>query len=272
MDWHFVDESEVPDGPWKKTVTASGIDWKSWWQPEADTTWQWQLTGELDTAFDVDSYDIDLFETAQQTIDTLHAQGRKVICYFSAGSYEAWRPDADRFPEEALGNDLDGWEGERWLDIRSEALKPIMLARLDLAVSKKCDAVEPDNVDAYTNETGFALSAADQLAWNQWLSLEAHERELSIALKNSGDQATELQPFFDFVLIEQCHKYDECALYRPFIDAGKPVFNAEYARPHADDDAACAELCRLSREAGLQTLVLPLEFDGRYRYSCEQTQ
>ncbi len=271
VDWRFVDEADVPDGPWKTTVTRSGIDWKTWWRPDTGTTWQWQLTGDLNTSFDVDSYDIDLFETSRQTIDALHAQGRKVICYFSAGSYEAWRPDAGDFPDEVLGNDLDGWEGERWLDIRNDALKPIMLARLNLAVSKKCDAVEPDNIDAYTNDTGFALTAEDQLAWNKWLSLQAHERELSIALKNDGSQAAELQPFFDFVLNEQCHQYDECDLYQPFIDAGKPVFNAEYARRYVDDNATRAQLCQSSRDAELRTLVLPRNLDGSFRYSCEQT-
>ena len=146
-----------------------------------------------------------------------------------------------------------------------------MLARLNLAVSKKCDAVEPDNIDAYTNDTGFALTAEDQLAWNKWLSLQAHERELSIALKNDGSQAAELQPFFDFALNEQCHQYDECDLYRPFIDVNKPVFNAEYARRYVDDNATRAQLCQSSRDAELRTLVLPRNLDGSFRYSCEQT-
>ncbi len=63
------------------------------WQPKPGTTWQWQLTGEIDTSFDVAMYDIDLFDTPQAVIETLHQDGRTVICYFSAGSYEDWRPD-----------------------------------------------------------------------------------------------------------------------------------------------------------------------------------
>ena len=35
------------------------------WQPKPGTTWQWQLTGEIDTSFDVAMYDIDLFDTPQ---------------------------------------------------------------------------------------------------------------------------------------------------------------------------------------------------------------
>ena len=74
-----------------------------------------------------------------------------MICYFSAGSYEAWRDDASQFPASALGDTLDGWEDERWLDIRDQGVLAIMETRIALASEKGCDAVEPDNVDNYTN-------------------------------------------------------------------------------------------------------------------------
>src|SRR5262249_44643767 len=68
------------------------------WTPAPRTSWQWQLTGTIDTRFDVAMYDIDLFDAPQSVIDSLHASGRIVICYFSAGSYENWRPDTGDFP------------------------------------------------------------------------------------------------------------------------------------------------------------------------------
>lgn len=42
--------------------------------------------------------------------------------------------------------------------------------RLDKAVSRGCDGVEPDNVDGYTNHNGLGLTAADQLSYNKWLA------------------------------------------------------------------------------------------------------
>jgi len=66
-------------------------------------------------------YDIDLFEAPIETIDALKAAGRAVICYFSAGSREDWRPDADAFPAEDIGSALVGWEGENWVDVTSQA-------------------------------------------------------------------------------------------------------------------------------------------------------
>ncbi len=210
---------------------------KTWWQPAPGTSWQWQLSNNdaIDTSFDVAMYDIDLFEAPQSVIDQLHADGRIVICYFSAGSWEDWRPDKDDFPPEVIGKPLDNWEGESWLDIRQiDLLAPIMRARLDLAVQKNCDGVEPDNVDGYANDTGFPLTADDQLAYNRFLASEAHSRGLSIGLKNDLDQIPDLLSDFDWALNEECFSYNECDLLAPFAEAGKAVFGVEYELDTAD--------------------------------------
>jgi len=200
------------------------------WRPAPCTTWQWQLSGTIDTSFDVAMYDIDLFEAPQATIDALHTAGRKVVCYFSAGSWEPWRPDAGNFPQEVLGNPLDPPFGdELWLDIRRiDLLGPIMGARLDLAVTKGCDGVEPDNVDGYSNDTGFPLTAQDQLTYNRWLAAAAHARGLSVGLKNDLDQIGALVDGFDWALDEQCWEYSECGLLGPFVARGRAVFGVEY--------------------------------------------
>ncbi len=212
------------------------------WQPLPGTSWQWQLQNSIDTSFDVQMYDIDLFDAPQATIDTLKADGRKIICYFSAGSYEEWRDDAPSFSAAIKGNPLDDWIGESWLDIRQiDQLAPIMQTRLDLAVSKGCDGVEPDNVDAYTNNSGFPLSAHDQLIYNRWLADQAHTRGLSIGLKNDLSLITELVNDFDWALNEQCYQYNECDLLTPFIDAGKAVFGVEYQEEGGNPDSYCPD-------------------------------
>jgi len=232
-----------------------------------DSTWQWQLQGELDTSYDVDVYDVDLFETDPSTIAELSADGRTVVCYFSAGSYEGWRPDADAFADVALGTTLDGFEDERWLDVRDPSVRAVAEGRLDLAVERGCDGVEPDNVGGYTNDTGFDLSADDQLDFNRFLSDAAGQRGLLIGLKNDLDQIPELVDAFDFAVNEQCHEFDECSAYRPFAERGRPVFNAEYARRFVDDPAG---VCADSRRLGLRTLILPLELDNSFRVSCDE--
>ena len=83
----------------------------SLWRPAPGLTWQYQLNDlPVDGSFDVDVYDLDLFETDASIVAALHAQGRKVIGYISVGSWEDWRPDAARFPPEVIGRDYEGWE------------------------------------------------------------------------------------------------------------------------------------------------------------------
>jgi hypothetical protein len=202
---------------------------QNWWQPMPGTSWQWQLSGTIDTSYAVRMYDLDLFDAPTGVIDQLHALGKVVICYISAGSWEAWRPDAGTYPAEILGSNLEGWPDEKWLDIRKiQILGPILEARLDLAVAKKCDGIEPDNVDGFQNPTGFSLSYRDQFQFNTWLAEKAHSRGLSIGLKNDLDQIGDLVSYFDWALNEECFAYGECEKLLPFIESGKAVFGVEY--------------------------------------------
>jgi hypothetical protein len=198
------------------------------WHPALRTSWQWQLQWKVDTSVDVRMYDIDAFDNTKALVDSLHADGRKVVCYISAGTWENWRPDAGDFPERVKGA-KNGWPGERWLDIRAlRVLRPIMRARMQMCAQKGFDGIEFDNVDAYSNRSGFPLSAADQLRYNVFLANMGHKLGLSTALKNDVEQVKRLLPYFDFTLNEQCFQYHECDTLQPFLDAGKPVFNVEY--------------------------------------------
>jgi endo-alpha-1,4-polygalactosaminidase (GH114 family) len=243
------------------SANDSGTD-TAIWQPPPGTSWQWQLTGTIDTSFEVAMYDIDLFDAPDAKIAQLHAAGRIVICYFSAGSYENWRPDANQFPAAALGNELDGWPGERWLDTRSAAVRNIMKARLDLAAQRGCDGIEPDNVDGYTNGSGFSLTASTQLNYNRFLATEAHARGLSVGLKNDLDQVAQLIDDFDWALDEQGFQYDECDSLDPFIAAGKAVFEVEYG-----SQTLANSVCPQANAKNFDTLVKRLDLDAT-RISC----
>jgi hypothetical protein len=239
-----------------------------WWQPSPGTSWQWQLTGlPVDQSFDVDVYDIDLFDNDASTVAALHAQGRIVLCYISVGSWEDWRPDADQFPSEVLGNDYEGWPGERWLDIRQiDLLAPIMRARLDQCQVKGFDGIEPDNVDSYTNDTGFPLAYQDQLAYNIWLAGEAHARGLSIGLKNDGDQAADLESHFDWAMTEDCFADEWCEEMAPFTDAGKAVFAAEYT-DQLTTNQFINQVCPQAKALNLDVILKDRDLDA-WRLAC----
>jgi hypothetical protein len=240
-----------------------------WFRPTADLTWQWQITGELNASYDVDVYDIDAFENSGEIIAELHARGQRVVCYFSAGSYEPWQADAGDYDAQDIGKPLADWPDERWVDIRSPRIRAILSARLDIAAAKGCDGVEPDNVTAYRNDSGFEISADDQLAFNRWLADEAHHRGMGVGLKNDDDQIAELVDAFDFSVSEECHAFDECDAYAPFVAQNKPVFNAEYATSAAEAETLATTLCDKAHAANTRTLILPWDLDDSFRVSCD---
>ena len=61
------------------------------------------------------------------------------------------------------------------------------------------------------------------------MAFEAASANLSIGLKNAVDLIPDVVDVMQFAVNEQCHQYDgECALYKPFTDQNKAVFNIEY--------------------------------------------
>ena len=233
------------------------------WTPAPGTTWQWQLTGEINTTLAVDMYDVDLFETPDAVFEAL--SDKTVICYFSAGSVESFREDATGMPEEAVGDRLLGWGDERWLDVSNPAVFDMIERRLDLAVERGCDGLEPDNVDGYRNRSGFPISSAEQLQFNRFIADQAHMRSLSVGLKNDVDQLEELEPWFDWALNEECHEFEECGTYTPFRRAGKAIFHTEYVSDFSRADELADELCVHS---GFSTLVKLLDL-GPQIVACQ---
>jgi hypothetical protein len=233
------------------------------WSPGPGTTWQWQLSGTIDTSLPVAMYDIDLFDAPDSAIEALRDDGKVLICYFSAGSMEDWRDDAGRFPDAAVGAGLDGWDGEYWIDVMDPGVRSIMLERLDLALERGCDGVEPDNVDGYANRNGLGLNATEQLDYNRFLADAAHSRGLSVGLKNDLDQIAELEPWFDWALNEECAAYGECQALAAFTQHDKAAFHAEYVDDWADADALAAEVC--GQAEGLSTLIKTWDLGSEYK-------
>jgi hypothetical protein len=176
-----------------------------------------------------------------------------VICYVNAGALEDWRTDAGRYPDEIVGDPLDDWQGERWLDIRRiDVLQPILAERFDMCRRKGFAGVEADNVDGYTQESGFELTGDDQLRFNRMLAALAHERSLTIGLKNDLDQIDDLVDEFDFAVNESCVQYRECAALAPFTAQGKAVLHVEYELPTAD-------FCPVTVPLGFRSIRKPVE-------------
>ena len=203
------------------------------WRPSLDAPWQYQLqgvsayssTGGINVNIGAISYtgsavtpqvfDIDLYvdqdvsgnntTLGTAAVSRIHSTGGGAICYVSAGTWENWRADANQFPASVLD------------------------ARVQTCQRAGFDGVEWDNVDGFSNRTGFALTYQDQLTYNASLANLAHQYGLSVALKNDVGQLADLSVYFDYAVNEQCQQYNECGGYTTyFINAGKAVFQVEY--------------------------------------------
>lgn len=235
------------------------------WKPTADKpiTLHWVLGDALDvndptqmglrdfngnTLPSPDVYDIDGEFNAASTVSYLHSQGKKVICYIDAGVYETYRTDAYKFQAlspQIWGNADSGWNGSYWLDIRRvDDLAPIMRARMQMCKDKGFDAIEPDEITGWSNNSGFPLTYQDQIVYNQAVAAWAHNIGMSIGLKGDLEQAHDLVNNFDWTLNEQCYQYNECTTVtnsggpgadgkdypglQLFVQQNKAVWVAEY--------------------------------------------
>nr|XP_034337768.1 uncharacterized protein LOC105329279 [Crassostrea gigas] len=232
----------------------------SYWHPHQHMSWN-NVVGEIlvNSSIHEDVYVVDLFDR-RGIIPGLLSKGKKVVCYFSAGTYEDWRPDIGQFPPDALGNGVTTWRGERWVDIRDTRIRDVMRKRIQMAQQQGCHGVDPGNVDGYTqSDLGFNLTYDNQIDYNRFLASEAHNHGLAIGLKNDLLQIKDLLHDFDFAINESCEQFrynvqKNCLLYQPFFDARKPVFHIEYVRSssaaHAQRNAICS-----NRPSDMNTII-----------------
>jgi hypothetical protein len=224
------------------------------WSAPAEATFQLQLTGALDTSVDVDVYILDL-DNEPADFATLRSAGRRTVCHFSAGSHERFRDDAGAFPEAVQGNALIDYPDERWLDVRSAAVRTAMQARLERAREHGCDAVLPTNLGVHAADSGFDLAEADARAYGSWLAAEAHARGLG-AMLGSEELVAQLGADYDMGLAFGCLA-GGCARWAPLREAGKTLMVVEVG-----DETTAATVCPAAAAAGLVAIVKNPEFDA----------
>ncbi|KAJ3191937.1 hypothetical protein HK101_007258 [Irineochytrium annulatum] len=226
------------------------------WTPQIGVSFQWQLDGDIYSAPAL-VYDGDHSSSSFSPVD-MHGRSRAAICYVNVGSLEddsSVRADFSQFPASVIGNAYPGWD-EKFLDTRSPIVRSLMQARFQAAANAGCDAIEPDNIDTYTSDTGFGLTCDDALEYVTWISKTVRGMGMLLADKNAIDlmqrYPQQMVELTDFAIIEECHATGTCALFAPYIAAGKPVYAVEYtssgskggcdAISASQIPAACAEL------------------------------
>ncbi|MGC1381980.1 MAG: endo alpha-1,4 polygalactosaminidase [Candidatus Baltobacteraceae bacterium] len=228
------------------------------WIPTPGESYQIQYDGKLDLSVAADVYDLDMFDTPKSVVATLHAMGRRVVCYVDVGTWENWRPDAGKFPKSVLGKPDGHWRGERWLDVRQTAiLEPIMAHRLELCKEKGFDGVDPDNLDGYQNKTGFPLTYQEQLTYDSWVAQAAHDRGLTADQKGDNGQVKDLVKVYDFAVVEQCYAQGWCQQFDLYTNTNRLVVDVEYYHDQQRFlNGNCAEAAKNHDTAILKKLEL----------------
>ncbi len=209
--------------------TAALAD-SGWWRPQLSENlrWQLQLQGDLELIDSVDVYSVDSAASIA-SIQQAQRRGARVMCYISAGSAENWRDDFSRFPPQVIGNAYEGWPGEWWLDIRRlDLIAPVMRARIRACAEKGFDALDPDNINGYENNTGFRLTRSDAVRYIRWLAAEAHRQGMAFSLKNGEALIGSVADVIDMMQSESCVYYRNCGAVSAMVRLGKPVFAVEY--------------------------------------------
>lgn len=70
------------------------------------------------------------------------------------------------------------------------------------AAAKGCQGIDPDNMNGFSVNTGFPISFNDQLIYNEAIAKEIRGMGMLAGLKNTQEQAQQLQPYTDFVVAE----------------------------------------------------------------------
>ncbi len=233
---------------------------RTWWSPAlGNQPWQWELDHPLRLASGVDMgtgdslpnglqapapkiYDIDGIINPASTVKALHARGKHVVCYVevgAAGNYYSARSEgiAQTYFEQLqragdFGSKVSGYS-EYYLNIRSKTTVSIIESMIrQQCAAKGFDAVETDIDTEYVDHSGFALTRAVEETYMRTIAQFIHRLGMGWWIKNPDDTgdgfASDMFPFADAVLTEQCNQYSTCSLLHAYAGR-KAVFNAEYA-------------------------------------------
>lgn len=213
--------------------------------PEPRADWDWQLSENIAPPRGVQVLDFDPDNVTRAQVMALNNAGVYTICYVSVGTLENWRHDVNMFYDQnifyrpVVGKQYDEWPDEFFLDIRNPGLKHVMAKRFMDCALKGFKAIEPDNLDVYENESGFEISREDTLRYIGELVKAAHSVGLEIGQKNVPELTGDLVGMMDFVITESCYQDGWCDQVSAYLDAGKPVFDAEYNDREIDFNKAC---------------------------------
>ncbi|MCU1446167.1 MAG: Secreted protein [Cryobacterium sp.] len=178
------------------------------------------------------------------------AAGLYSVCYLNG--FQTQPADSERVltdsPDLVLTDGGEPVRDENWPDEflydtstaqSRSAIAALLLPAITACARDGFDAVEIDNLDSFTRSAGL-LTVDDNLALAGLFVAGAHAAGLAIGQKNAAELAGELAGTFDFAVVEECDRWQECGLYTGAY--GDQVWAIEYADDlRLDFASACAE-------------------------------
>ena len=281
-------------------------------KPGTVKNWDVQLAAPFDVSADRTMYDLDLWAVATATtidygdgdpvtvpagplagtIATLkaHTPAPIVICRVQTGAIRLTDPDARKFPgfeasppdrpDAPAAGSVIGWStpagaDERFLDIREASraqFAPLIWKRLDLAKQLGCDGVEADRNDMIMLDPGFAISVTEQPSWYREVAAQAHERELSVGLKNGTTLPgliDEVAADFDWAMVERCGEFEDCDALRPVLNLQRAVLAIDYDANIDGDPQGTTTVCARQVAAMIDDgLVKDVALTSAVRHQC----
>jgi endo-alpha-1,4-polygalactosaminidase (GH114 family) len=175
------------------------------------------------------------------------------VCYLNAfqtqpGTLVAWEADHPGLLLRDEAGELvrdPAWPDEVVLDLGTRedraALVDLVVRDVGECARRGHEAVELDNLDSWTR-SGGAFGPDEAMAVAVAVAAQARRHGLAVGQKNAPDLLgrADLGAAFDFAVVEECARYDECDAYRAVY--GDRVLQVEYAdAPRAEDAfrAAC---------------------------------
>jgi Glycoside-hydrolase family GH114 len=206
--------------------------------PPAGAAWDYQLGGAYPPTPGVEVVVRDL---------TAPAPEQYGVCYLNAfqtqpGTLATWRSDhPGLLLRDAAGDPVrdPAWPDEVLLDLASPgnraALVDLVSRDVDDCARRGYEAVELDNLDSWTR-SGGAFGPDEAMAVAVAVAAQAHRNGLAVGQKNAPELLgrADLGAAFDFAVVEECARHDECGDYRAAY--GDRVLQVEYA-----DDPGSAE-------------------------------
>lgn len=265
-------------------------------------------TGQYPSPGAANIWDTDLFQDSNTpgagiptgrspVVRAIHAAGHYSICYVEVGAYQVGFPDDSRFATADYGGvgdtatQMQGYSDEYWFDLRgfrnyvAGQRKTLTGAAVNIArvLDRRfawCklegqDAVEPDDLDGYTNKstsgvTPWGMTQADSAGFERWLAQDIHAHGLAAFQKNDPANEPADAPLFDGMVIEECNYYDDpCSGSggdsTAYLAAGKPVLNAEYT----SDGETASNFCSADEAAGVTGALFDVDLDGMTYQPCK---